>query len=74
MQENQRQAARHIAEGEGKMLWVADELMTLRSPAKIRAGSRTSGTLIEAMGRTLDAVASRDARGFFEHCGYRLPA
>ena len=56
------------------MLWVADELMTLRSPAKIRAGSRTSGTLIEAMGRTLDAVASRDTRGFFEHCGYRLPA
>ena len=39
-----------------------------------RAGSRTRGPLIEAMGRALDAVASRDARGFFEHCGYRLPA
>jgi transposase len=39
-----------------------------------RAGSRTRGALIEAMGRALDAVASRDARGFFEHCGYRLPA
>ena len=38
------------------------------------AGSRTRGALIEAMGRALDAVASRDARGFFEHCGYRLPA
>jgi transposase len=39
-----------------------------------RAGSRTRGPLIEAMGRALDAVASRDARGSFEHCGYRLPA
>ena len=39
-----------------------------------RAGSWTRGALIEAMGRALDAVASRDARGFFEHCGYRLPA
>jgi hypothetical protein len=38
-----------------------------------RAGSRTCGALIEAIGRALDAVASRDARGYFEHCGYCLP-
>jgi transposase len=38
------------------------------------AGSRTRGALIEAIGRALDTVASQDARGFFEHCGYRLPA
>jgi hypothetical protein len=26
------------------------------------------------MGRALDAVTARDARGFFEYCGYRKPA
>jgi transposase len=36
-----------------------------------RSGERTRGTLIEAMGRALDAVTARDARGFFRHCGYR---
>jgi transposase len=39
-----------------------------------RAGARTREALIEAMGRALDAVTARDARGFFEHCGYRKPA
>jgi transposase len=39
-----------------------------------RAGPRTRGALIEAMGQALGVVGSRDARGFFEHCGYRLPA
>ena len=39
-----------------------------------RAGARTCEALIEAMGRALDAVTARDARGFFEHCGYRTPA
>jgi transposase len=37
-----------------------------------RSGERTRETLIEAMGRASDAVTARDARGFFEHCGYRL--
>ena len=36
-----------------------------------RAGARTRETLIEAMGRALDAVTIGDARGFFEHCDYR---
>jgi hypothetical protein len=26
---------------------------------------------VEAVGQALDAVTARDARGFFEHCGYR---
>jgi hypothetical protein len=34
------------------------------------AHSRSFGG--EALGRTLDAVTARDARGFFEHCGYRV--
>jgi len=36
-----------------------------------RAGARTREALIEAMGRSLEAVTSSDARGFFEHRGYR---
>ena len=39
-----------------------------------RAGARTREALVEAMGRALDAVTARDARGFFEHRGYRTPA
>ena len=39
-----------------------------------KTGARTREALIEAMGRALDAVTARDARGFFEHCGYRNPA
>jgi hypothetical protein len=26
---------------------------------------------VEAMGKALDVVTGGDARGFFEHCGYR---
>jgi transposase InsO family protein len=39
-----------------------------------RAGARTREALIEAMGRALDVVTAEDARGFFEHCGYPIPA
>jgi transposase len=35
-----------------------------------RAQARTRDSLIEAMGRALEAVTDRDARGFFGHCGY----
>ena len=36
-----------------------------------KAEARTREALVEAMGRALDAVTTRDVRGFFEHCGYR---
>jgi transposase len=36
-----------------------------------KAGARTREALLEAMGRALDAVTPSDARGFFEHRGYR---
>ena len=39
-----------------------------------RTGARTREALIEAMGRALEAVSAEDARGFFEHRGYRLQA
>jgi hypothetical protein len=28
-------------------------------------------THADAMGRALDTVSAREARGFFDHCGYR---
>jgi transposase len=36
-----------------------------------RAEARTREALIDAMGMALSAVSARDARGFFEHSGYR---
>ncbi len=35
-----------------------------------KAEARSREALVEAMGKALDAVTARDARGFFEHCGY----
>ncbi len=35
-----------------------------------RVGARTREGLVEAMGRALDALSAKDARGFFAHCGY----
>ena len=39
-----------------------------------KAKARTLAALFEATQRALGAVTSEDARGFFGHCGYRLPA
>ena len=36
-----------------------------------KAEARSRDALVEAMGKALDAVTARDARRFFEHCGYR---
>jgi transposase len=36
---------------------------------KVEARSREA--LLEAMGRAISALSAEDARGFFEHCGYR---
>src|SRR3712207_5840242 len=36
-----------------------------------KAEARSRKALVEAMGKALDTVTARDARGFFEHCGYR---
>ena len=35
-----------------------------------KAEVRSREALVEAMGKALDAVTARDARGFFAHCGY----
>ncbi len=36
-----------------------------------KAEARSRESLVEAMGEALNAVTARDARRFFEHCGYR---
>jgi transposase len=37
-----------------------------------KAEARTREALIEAIGSALSVVSSKDARSFFEHCGYRM--
>jgi len=39
-----------------------------------KVSARTKEALIGAMGRALAAVGGQDARGYFAHCGYRIPA
>ena len=39
-----------------------------------KAAARTEGALVEAIGVSLSAVSAKDARGFFEHAGYRSAA
>jgi transposase len=39
-----------------------------------KAEVRTREALVEAMGTAISAISTRDASGFFEHCGYGTPA
>ena len=34
-------------------------------------GARTREALVDSIGKALDVVSVRDAKGFFAHCGYR---
>ena len=36
-----------------------------------KAEARTKEALLEAIGVAISALSARDARGYFEHCGYR---
>jgi hypothetical protein len=38
-----------------------------------KAEARTQEALVEAPGPALPSVTEKDARGFFEHCGYGSP-
>ena len=40
--------------------------------AILENSSRSREMLVGAIGRAISAVTARDARAFFEHCGYRL--
>ena len=39
-----------------------------------QAGARTKDALVGVLGEALSAVSAQDARGYFEHAGYRLQA
>jgi transposase len=39
-----------------------------------QAGARTKDALVEVLGEALSAISAQDARGYFEHAGYRLLA
>ena len=36
-----------------------------------KAEARSRQALVEAIGGALSMISAQDARGFFEHCGYR---
>jgi transposase len=36
-----------------------------------KAEARSRAALLEAIGTAISAITDQDARGFFEHCGYR---
>jgi transposase len=38
-----------------------------------KAEARSREALLEAIGKAISAITDRDARGFFEHRGYRAP-
>jgi transposase len=38
-----------------------------------KASARMRGALVDAIGVALSAISAQDARGFFEHAGYRCP-
>jgi transposase len=39
-----------------------------------QAGARTKDALVDVLGEALSAISVQDARGYFEHAGYRLQA
>ena len=50
---------------------IEEAFSKLKASSLRRAGARTREALLEAMGLALDAVTPNDARGYFEHRGYR---
>jgi transposase len=50
-----------------------EEAFSKLKAALRKAGTRTREALVEATGRALEAITLEDIRGFFSHCGYRLP-
>ena len=36
-----------------------------------QAGARTKDALVDVLGKALSAISAQDARGYFEHAGYR---
>jgi transposase len=50
---------------------IEEAFSKIKGLLRKKVAARSRETLIEAIGSALFAVSSRDARGFFEHAGYR---
>lgn len=50
-----------------------EEAFSKLKAALRKAGARTREALVEATGSALNAITPQDIRGFYAHCGYRLP-
>jgi len=53
---------------------VAALLVLGLSDGRSAQAQTTRAALLEAIGRALEAVSTKDARGWFGHCGYLLNA
>lgn len=72
---------RDLIEEKGCQLWLLPSYSPDMNPieeafSKVknllrRAKARTLEVLFEATGQALEAVSQKDARGFFEDCGYK---
>ncbi len=74
---------RELIEERGSQLWLLPSYSPDFNPieeafSKVKnllrkAKARTLQALFEATAEALEAVSAGDARGYFEHCGYRTP-
>lgn len=51
--------------------WSIEQALSNVKGILRKAGARTREALIEALGVAISAVTPADARGYFEHGGYR---
>ncbi len=74
---------RELIEARGCQLWLLPSYSPDLNPieeafSKVKgllrkAKARTLEALFEGTGEALGEVSAKDARGFFEHCGYQMP-
>jgi hypothetical protein len=51
--------------------WFIEEAFSKIKRLMRKAEARSREALLEAMGKAIWALSAEDARGIFEHCGYR---
>ena len=51
-----------------------EEAVAKRKHGLRRAAARTHEALVDAIAAALDQITAADALGFFQHCGYQVPA
>jgi transposase len=77
------QRVRELIEGRGCEVWflpayspdlnpIEEEAFSKIKALLRKAAARTREELVEAMGEALSVVTSRDAAGWFAHCGYEI--